>query len=133
MMKAKALAAFCSLAAGVQSFCPASSAARGLDRTPRAVVALREPDSRSKSRELLLPDIRKALDEVSLFVARADASRMRKPAAPTADCIEAYCAAQQRKLDLLMAEAKALRECDPEEGCETRVKWTDINGNDYDD
>ena len=97
---------------------------------PAAVVMKwenRDPDSRSKSREQLLPDLLKALDEVSLFIARADASRQRKPTAPSVECIEAYCAKQQRKIDLLMEEAKIMRESG---GDDTKVRWTDIDGND---
>ena len=102
-----------------------------------AEVLLREPNSASAARERLLPDILNAMDEVSLFIARADASRQRKPAAPSADCIEAYCAKQQRKLDLLMAEAKLLREAEaaglsPAEAG-GKVRWTDIDGNSYND
>ena len=98
-------------------------------------VAMREKDSRSKSREALLPDILKALDEVSVFISKADASRQRKPEAPSADCIEAYCANQQRKVDLLLAEAKKLREAEAE-GIEKEgpvVRWTDIDGHDNND
>ena len=62
----------------------------------------RKPDSRSKSREQLLPDLLNALDEVALFVSKADRSRMRKPEAPTIECIEAYCAVQQKKVSVLV-------------------------------
>ena len=98
-------------------------------------IHMRVPDARSKSRESLLPDLRKALSEVSLFIAKADASRQRKPLSPSADCIEQYCAYQQRKLDLLMAEAKILRDCEEAEGCdpERKVRWSDIDGNDFND
>ena len=78
----------------------------------------------SKSREQLLPDIRKALDDVYLFIVKADQSRQRKPGAPTAADIEAYCKDQQRKIDLLMEEAKTLREAG-----DNKVLWTDIDGN----
>ena len=79
---------------------------------PRARAAvMREPDSRSKAREKLLPELFQALDDVALFVAKAYASRMRKPSAPTAESIEAYCAVQQQKVDLLLAEAKIMQDC----------------------
>ena len=64
-----------------------------------------------------------------------DASRQRKPEAPSADCIEAYCANQQRKVDLLLAEAKKLREAEAA-GIEKEgpvVRWTDIDGHDNND
>eukprot|EP00966_Prymnesium_polylepis_P251960 5825130-Prymnesium_polylepis.1 len=51
----------------------------------------------------------RALDEVSLFVAKADASRQRKPVAPTVAHIEAYCAAEQRKIELLLEEVEAMK------------------------
>jgi len=122
-------------------------------------VILREADTRSRDEQL--PDIRQALDEVSLFISKA--SHQRKPLAPSAACIERYCRHcfynyarphhhrhpyhscwwgdskgspiyQQWKIDLLLAEAKALRECEAlpqsalDEVCE--VRWTDIDGND---
>ena len=98
--------------------------------THSTAVTMREPDARSKSREQLLPDILKALDDVSRFIARADASRQRKPEAPSAECIEAYCAKQQKKIDLLLAEAKLMREKAPEG---KKVRWTDIDGNLHND
>ena len=101
-----------------------------LGRAPaRAAIMMREPDSRSRSREKLVPDLLQALNDVSLFIARVDASRMRKPTAPTADNIEAYCSVQQRKIDLLLAEVKLMRET----GEGGKVKWSDIDGNLYND
>ena len=97
--------------------------------TTAALLVMREPDSRSRSREQLLPDLCKALDEVALFVSKADRSRMRKPEAPTSESIEAYCAVQQMKIDLLLAEAELMRET----GGPSKVKWTDIDGNLYND
>ena len=107
---------------------PVATTAR-LGATTATFLVMREPDSRSKSREQLLPDLLKALDDVALFVSKADRSRMRKPEAPTALCIEAYCAVQQKKVDLLLAEAQLMRET----GGTSKVKWTDIDGNLYND
>merc|ERR1719401_2028477 len=90
---------------------------------------MREPDSRSKTREKLLPDLLNALDDVSTFVASADSSRMRRPVAPTAEAIENYCAVQQKKVDLLLAEAQLMRDS----GGPSKVRWTDIDGNLYND
>lgn len=92
---------------------------------------MREPDSRSAAREKLLPDIQKAVDAVSRYVARADASRQRKPAVPTAEDIERYCNEMERRIGLLRNEATALKEAQGES--ETKVKWTDIDGNYYND
>lgn len=98
-----------------------------------ASISMRDPDSRSASREKLLPDILNALNDVSVFIAKADASRMRKPEAPSAECIEQYCARQQKKIDLLQAEAKLLREADAAAGGSSKVRWTDIDGNEATD
>ena len=101
---------------------------------PCAVTMRAERDSRSKSREQLLPDIFKALDEVALFIAKADASRQRRAAAPSADDIDAYVAHVQRKIDLLKAEADVLREAEKAGvKSDAKVRWTDIDGNDYND
>jgi len=80
---------------------PGATTAR-LSATTAALLVMREPDSRSKSREQLLPDLLNALDEVALFVSKADRSRMRKPEAPTIECIEAYCAVQQKKVRVIV-------------------------------
>ena len=69
-----------------------------LSGTSAALLVMREPDSRSRTREQLLPDLLAALDEVALFIYKADRSRMRKPEAPSAECIEAFCAVQQKKV-----------------------------------
>ena len=92
-----------------------------------ATAAMREPDSRSAAREQLLPDIQKAVDAVSRFIARADASRQRKAAAPTADDIERYCSEMERRIGLLRAEAEILKDAQSEG--DQKVKWTDIDGN----
>ena len=70
---------------------------------------MREPDSRSRTREQLLPDLRAALDEVSLFIYKADRSRMRKPEAPSAECIEAFCAVQQKKVRRIARDRAGVR------------------------
>ena len=95
----------------------------------------RRPDSRSASRERLLPDLLKALDDVSSFIAKADASRQRKAEAPSAECIETYVAMLESKIELLSAEAKVLREAEAKGGevGETKVRWTDIDGNLHND
>ena len=56
-----------------------------------------------------LPDLRAALDEVSLFIYRADRSRMRKPEAPSAECIEAFCAVQQKKVRRIARDRAVVR------------------------
>ena len=129
-----ALLLCCALAAEALQLRAPSGAASRHDSGPHArasptTVVMREPDARSKSREQLLPDLRKALDDVAVFISEADASRMRKPEAPTAASIEAYCAVLQKKVDLLMAEAKLMQET----GDPSKVKWSDIDGNLYND
>uniref|UniRef100_A0A7S2N4V9 Uncharacterized protein n=1 Tax=Haptolina brevifila TaxID=156173 RepID=A0A7S2N4V9_9EUKA len=100
----------------------------------RHAVLMRQPDSRSSSREKLLPDILKAMDEVAVFISKADASRQRKPEVPDADHIEAYVAMLQTKIDLLSAEAKVLREAEAKgEPGQSKVRWTDIDGNLHND
>ena len=71
-----------------------------------------------------------ALAAVSEFISKVDASRQRKPSEPTAEHIETYCAQQQKKIDLLLAEAEIMKA-----GGEPphKVKWTDIDGNVYND
>ena len=53
--------------------------------------------------------------------------------AGSAECIEAYCARQQKKIDLLLAEAKTMREAEAAGGSSKKVRWTDIDGNDAND
>lgn len=76
---------------------PGATTAR-LSARSAALLVMRQPDSRSRTREQLLPDLLAALDEVALFISKADRSRMRKPEAPSAECIEAFCAVQQKKV-----------------------------------
>ena len=80
-----------------------------LSATSAALLVMREPDSRSRTREQLLPDLRAALDEVSLFIYKADRSRMRKPEAPSAECIEAFCAVQQKKVRRIARDRAGVR------------------------
>ena len=92
------------LATDAFQLAPMGATTARLSATSAALVVMsdRKPDSRSKSREQLLPDLLNALDEVALFVSKADRSRMRKPEAPTTECIEAYCAVQQKKVSVLV-------------------------------
>ena len=92
------------LATDAFQLAPMGATTARLSATSAALVVMsdRKPDSRSKSREQLLPDLLNALDEVALFVSKADRSRMRKPEAPTIECIEAYCAVQQKKVSVLV-------------------------------
>lgn len=90
------------LATDAFQLAPPGATTSRFSATTAALVVMREPDSRSKSREQLLPDLLNALDEVALFVSKADRSRMRKPEAPTIECIEAYCAVQQKKVRALV-------------------------------
>lgn len=93
--------------------------------------------SATEAREALLPDIVNALNDVSMFMAKtvteADKSRQGKPRAPSAECIEKYCKAQQNKIDLLLAEAKLMKEAEAAgtkpQAKGQKVRWTDIDGN----
>ena len=80
-----------------------------LSATSAALLVMREPDSRSRTREQLLPDLLAALDEVALFIYKADRSRMRKPEAPSAECIEAFCAVQQKKVRRIARDRAGVR------------------------
>ena len=93
-----ALCCMFALATDAFQLAPPGATTSQLSATSAALVVMREPDSRSRTREQLLPDLRAALDEVSLFIYKADRSRMRKPEAPSAECIEAFCAVQQKKV-----------------------------------
>jgi len=97
---------------------------------PRAAVTMKK--SMSEARERLLPDILNALDNVSQFIVEADADRQRKPSVPTVAHIEAYCEAQQKKIDLLKAEIALMNEGSTDENTKT-VRWTDIDGNAWTD
>lgn len=93
-----ALCCMFALATDAFQLAPPGATTSQLSATSAALLVMREPDSRSRTREQLLPDLRAALDEVSLFIYKADRSRMRKPEAPSAECIEAFCAVQQKKV-----------------------------------
>ena len=93
-----ALCCMFALATDAFQLAPPGATTSQLSATSAALVVMREPDSRSRTREQLLPDLLAALDEVALFIYKADRSRMRKPEAPSAECIEAFCAVQQKKV-----------------------------------
>ena len=88
--------------------------------------------SQSEARERDVKAIIAGLNSVSTFIATTMGA---KPLAPTAKDIESYCADQQRKINLLLAEAAKLRACEDEmEECSTeeagtKVRWTDLDGN----
>ena len=106
-------------------------------RSDPSALSMSEKNSASKAREALLPDIVKALSDVSMFIAQtaeeADASRQRKPVAPSVECVEEYCAAERKKTDLLMAEAALMRVAEKAgtkpKAKDQKVRWTDIDGN----
>ena len=93
-----ALCCMFALATDAFQLAPPGATTSQLSATSAALLVMREPDSRSRTREQLLPDLLAALDEVALFIYKADRSRMRKPEAPSAECIEAFCAVQQKKV-----------------------------------
>ena len=93
---------------------PEQASAMKSARAENYVVMKRADDAR----EQLLPDIVKGLNAVSKFVSSG------KLEPPTAEDIEKFCAAEQKKIDLLLEEASLMK---AEGG--SKVKWTDIDGN----
>ena len=104
-----ALCCMFALATDAFQLAPPGATTSQLSATSAALVVMREADSRSRTREQLLPDLRAALDEVSLFIYKADRSRMRKPEAPSAECIEAFCAVQQKKVRRIARDRAGVR------------------------
>ena len=104
-----ALCCMFALATDAFQLAPPGATTSQLSATSAALLVMREPDSRSRTREQLLPDLRAALDEVSLFIYKADRSRMRKPEAPSAECIEAFCAVQQKKVRRIARDIAGVR------------------------
>lgn len=86
-----------------------ATSAAGVAAERNIGLVMRQPDSRSRTLKQLLPDLLAALDEVALFISKADRSRMRKPEAPSTECIEAFCAIQQKKVRRIARDRAVVR------------------------